>query len=213
MPHLPNDPDTQIDKTILKLAEQYAGCDRRSAEINEERATIRKNIDKLGIVPRAFVHAVAQIKQMSNGERRDYQTSVQRVLGVIGDRQGELYPEETKRNEKREAERKPSGKEGAPDPDKNPRSDPKSGGAGKKPVEAARQSAAKSDAAVKDAIAKVIVATGPGSAPGAMRSADDDAAEQAEGAAALAQAPTNETAAKPLSQSAQAQAALNKAGI
>jgi hypothetical protein len=128
--------EKQIDKTIAKLAEQYASCDRRSAEINDERATIRSNIDKLGIDPKGFVHAVAQIKQMSNGERRDYQNSVARVLSVIGDRQMELYPEAAERIKKRE-ERKEAeaAKEGRSSEEldaatnANPRSDPDAGGA------------------------------------------------------------------------------------
>lgn len=125
------DADMQIDSTINKLADQYASCDRRSADINEERATIRENAEKLGIPSKAFQHAVNMVKQMSEGERRDYQVGVNRVLKVISDRQGELYPQEAAKALKREAERAASTKEGDAKSDANPRSNPKSGGAGK----------------------------------------------------------------------------------
>ena len=137
-----DDADSQIDSTIIKLADQYASCDRRSAEINDERATIRDNVDKLGINPKAFVHAVAQIKQMDAGERDDYQESVVRVLSVIGDRQGELYPEAVERIKKRqERAAEKSAKEGRTqaeldaETNANPRSDPAAGGAGREPLQ------------------------------------------------------------------------------
>lgn len=128
------DAEMKIDSTIDKLADQYASCDRRSAEINEERSTIRENIEKLGIPSKSFVHAVAMVKQMSKGERKDYQSGVNRVLRVISTRQMELYPEETRRQEKREQDAKDKAAEAKSaagrDPD-HPRSDPKAGGAGK----------------------------------------------------------------------------------
>jgi hypothetical protein len=144
----------EIDSTISKLADQYASCDRRSAEINDERATIRANVDKLGIDPKGFVHAVAQVKQMSNGERRDYQASVSRVLSVIGDRQGELYPEYAERIRKREeraaeaaAKAGRTQEELDAETNANPRSDPAAGGAGAPPGEQADGEAALAAAA------------------------------------------------------------------
>ncbi len=128
--------DTQIDATINKLADQYAGCDARSAEINDERKTIRENVEKLGINPKAFVHAVARIKQMSKTESQHYDESIDRVMSVIGDRQMELYPEHAERIRKREerkeakaAEQGRSQEELDAATNENPRSDPAAGGA------------------------------------------------------------------------------------
>ncbi len=125
------DAEQQIDSTLIKLAEQYASCDRRSADINEDRKNIRDNAEKLGIPSKSFQHAVMQVKHFTEGERRDYQIGVNRVLKAISERQNELFPVEAERARKREEAKKPTGKEGAPDPDTNPKSDPKRGGAGK----------------------------------------------------------------------------------
>jgi hypothetical protein len=126
------DPDTQIDNTIMKLAEDYASCDRRSAEINDERATIRENAEKLGIPSKAFQHAVGMVKHMSKGERRDYEEGVARVLRAVGDRQADLFPEAAERIRKREEKaatkpRTPAEIDAANEA--NPRSDPNKGGA------------------------------------------------------------------------------------
>ncbi len=196
-PGVNEDPEQQLDSTLIKLAEDYASCDRRSHDINEDRKNIRDNVSKLGIDPLAWQHAVKMMKSMSEGERRDYQIGVNRVLKAISNRQNELFPIEAERIRKREEAKKPTGKEGAPDPDTNPKSDPKRGGAAK--AAAAQQ-----------------------------------AKEQAEGAAVLATAPTNESLAngdapppapdskewpddaqtgKPLSQSEIAKAKLAAAGM
>lgn len=137
-PIYPNNetPDEQIDNTIIKLAEQYATCDRKSKEINDERKTIRDNAEKLGIPSKAFQHAVGMVKHMSDGERRDYQVGVNRMLKVIGERQGDLFPQEAEKVKKRE-ERKAeaaakagrSAEELNAASDANRRSDPNAGGA------------------------------------------------------------------------------------
>lgn len=125
-----NDPDAKIDKSLIKLAEQYAACDRKSAELNEERKTIRDNAEKLGIPSKSFQHAVGMVKHMSEGERRDYQVGVNRVLKAISDRQGDLFPAEAERIRKRvEREEQNAAPTPGPDPDTNPRSDPNRGGA------------------------------------------------------------------------------------
>lgn len=164
------DADMQIDATINKLADQYAGCDRRSDEINEERATIRKNVDKLGIPPKAFTNAVAQVKQMTTAQRSDYESGFDRVMSVISGRQSELFPQEAERMRKKAeaaaAAAKPTGKEGAPDPDTNPKSAP------------------------KKTSAKVVPINGKPK-PASVPTPEENAKEQAEGAAILAQAPTN----------------------
>lgn len=126
-------PDEKIDGQIIKLAEQYASCDRRSAEINDERSTIRDNAEKLGIPSKAFQHAVGMVKHMSEGERRDYTIGVNRVVRAISGRQAELFPAEAERVRKREDAKAAEGKSKAEldaKTDSDPRSDPASGGAG-----------------------------------------------------------------------------------
>lgn len=131
--------DVKLNKSILSLVEQYATCDARSAELNDERATIRENVEKLGIPSVAFQRFVADQKKMSPGEFRDMQAGYQRMQEAAEaegvDIQGQFWPDLKKAAEKR-AERKAAaeaeankGKAGAPDPDKNPRSDPAKGGA------------------------------------------------------------------------------------
>ena len=127
-----NDPDHMIDSTIIKMAEEYVSCDRRSADINESRKNIRDNIEKLGIDPLAFQHAVKQVKGMSEGERRDYQISMNRVLKVISERQNDLFPEAAERIRKREERAAapktatPAGKaEANAQSDANPNSEPR----------------------------------------------------------------------------------------
>jgi hypothetical protein len=193
------DEEMKIDSTIDKLADQYASCDRRSAEINDERATIRENIEKLGIPSKSFVHAVAMVKQMSKGERRDYQSGVNRVLRVISTRQMELYPEQTRRQEKREQDARDRAAEArtkkGPDADTNPRSDPARGGAGKK---AAKPKAAKGKTAKQAA----------GDAAKAGQTVEE--AEQDTGGATISSLMPETEAAK-LSQSAVAQQKLEEA--
>lgn len=133
-----NDPDREIDSTIMKLVEQYASCDRRSADINEERATIRSNAEKLGFTSQEFQDGVRRTKKMSKTERDIHERNVNRIVSIAETRQSEFWPAEAERQRKR-AERRAAdaaeaskGSAGAPDPDTNPRSDPKRGGAGKK---------------------------------------------------------------------------------
>lgn len=166
--------DIKIDSTINKLADQYASCDRRSAEINDERATIRANVEKLGILPKAFVAAMSQVKQMSQGERTDYAISHARVIGAIGERQDELFPVEAERARKRAENAKPTGKEGAPDPDTNQKSAPKKSSSKVVPINGKPKPSP-------------TAFTGMTSTP----TPEENAKEQAEGAAILAQAPTN----------------------
>ena len=131
--------DAGMNKTLMKLVEEYANCDHKSAELNEQRANIRENIEKLGVPPKAFMRFVADQKQMSPGEFRDMQAGYERMQEAAEaegiDIQGQFWPGLKKAAEKR-AERKAAaeaeankGKAGAPDPDKNPRSDPAKGGA------------------------------------------------------------------------------------
>lgn len=124
-----NDVEGHLDKQMVKLAEQYASCDRRSADINDERKQIRDNAEKLGIPSKAFQHAVGMVKHMSEGERRDYQVGVNRVLKAISDRQNDLFPAEAEKIRKRVDAAAAEEAAKGPDPDTNPRSDPNRGGA------------------------------------------------------------------------------------
>lgn len=171
------DHDQQIDASLMKLAEQHASCDRRSAEINDERAQIRANAEKLGIPSLAFQHSVAQVKKMSDGERRDYTIGVARMLRAIGDQQATLFPEEAERIRKREENAKPKGDEGAPNPDTNPRSNPKAGGAGKAAAAAKSNVVPMGGVKEGDALIRDVAA---------RKKAEAEAAEQEQGAAVLA---------------------------
>ena len=220
--------EAALNSQIIKLAEQYASCDKRSAAINDERAGIRENAEKLGIPSKAFQHAVGFVKHMSEGEQGDYRRGVDRVLTALQGRQAELFPDDHARIQKRvEADR--LAKEQAEREDgtwssENPRSDPKRGGASK--VTEEKTKAAASDGAKR----------GRGRPPGSknkpkggdnvvnladnrpanMRSSDPviDASlkgihqrEQAEGAAILADA------GKPKAQSQIARDKLAEAGL
>jgi len=44
--------EAALNSQIIKLAEQYASCDKRSAAINDERAGIRENADRNTQYPR-----------------------------------------------------------------------------------------------------------------------------------------------------------------
>lgn len=133
-----NDPDVQVDNKIIKLAEEYNSLNQRSKDLSDDRKTIRENVEKLGIHPLAWQHAVKLTKDMTDGERRDYQVGMNRVLKVIGERAGDLFPEDVERTNKR-AERKAerAAKDGRTQAeldaktDTDPKSDPKKGGAGK----------------------------------------------------------------------------------
>lgn len=129
-----------VDSTVLKLAEQYQSCNVRSRELNDERKVIRENVDKLGIDPSAFTVALAMVRDKTPGERQDYQNSLNRVLGALDGKEVDLFGQadidaRNKRADKR-AERdqkKGTSREQQDDKsDKNKRSNPDAGGAGKR---------------------------------------------------------------------------------
>lgn len=192
---MPDDPQTQVDTTITKLAEEYAECDRDSKELSDRRKDIRDRVESLGIHKLAWQHAVGMTKKMTVGERRDYTTSFERVIGVIGDKQMSLFPEQSERLRKRaeKAADSPEAKKQAADAktDTDPRSDPSKGGA----AATATADAAKWAAA----------------APTGARTPADDAKEQAEGAAALAAAAPALAAATAKPKADPAKAAADKA--
>lgn len=131
-----DDPMKQIDASIMAMAEEYASCDEDSKALNDRRKHIRETIESRGLHPLAWQHAVGMVKKMTPGERRDYQTSLQRILGVIGDKQMELFPADAERLRKREERRAteaaqdPAAQKAAADArtDSNPMSDPNRGG-------------------------------------------------------------------------------------
>lgn len=183
------DGKTQIDETIIRLAEQYAASLRRSSEENDERTNIRANATKLGIPSKAFQQGVSMVKLMDPGERKDHQRGLKRMLSVLGDKAKDLFPEDVERQVQRAERRreaaaktaKEAGAETAEEQerriaaDTNPRSDPKRGGAGKKPKAAALPP----DALMADGV--------PMAPKGRPSEAELTAAdEQAEGAQALA---------------------------
>lgn len=134
-----NDHERKLDSQIMKLVEQYASCDRRSADITEERTQIRANAEKLGFSSAEFQEGVKRSKKMTKTERDIYEEHVGRIVGIVEGKQAELWPVDTERAKKREerkvekAAKEPrSGDELDEATDANQKSDPASGGAGKK---------------------------------------------------------------------------------
>ncbi len=166
---------TNVDTTVLKLAEQYQSCNVRSRALNDERKVIRENVDKLGITPAAFTMALAMTRDMTTGERADFTGSMNRVLSALDGREADLFgADEVAKRDKRAAKKAETAAEQErrlSAPDTNPRSDPNKGGAGKadgkgkakdaKPKKPANahskrtiaEAAAESDRALKDSIA------------------------------------------------------------
>lgn len=202
---------SNVDQTILKLAENYQRTLMKSRELNEERATIRDNVEKLGIDPLAFQSGLRMARDMTNGERSDYTSSLERVLGVLDGKESDLFgaDEIEKRNKRAERRAEKDAKAGTPreaqddKSDANPRSDPDAGGAkpqvedddgddgddlpdpDEPPAETIKEASKRSDEAVKQTVA---------------------AAEQREGDKVL-----NDMA--PVSQSAQAARKRRQAGL
>lgn len=175
--------DMKLDDTIFKLAENYVALQERRSELNEEAKGIRDNGERLGIHPLAFQHAVKVVKMMDKSDRQAYMLSMRRMTKVLTTRESDLFGDEEvqKRDERAQKRREEKsaamdGKAGAPDPDANPRSDPASGGAGKKRGRpAAAASTLKETVASGDAMIDEVAA----------RRQAQAAAEQEEGARAL----------------------------
>lgn len=204
-----NEPaDLHIDSTIIKLAEQYASCERRSKAINDERKLIRDNAEKLGIPSLSFQHGVRMVKLMTKGERADYSAGLKRVVAVIGERQAELFPDDAERQRKREekaaaeaAKQPRSQEELDAETNKNKRSDPKAGGAGK-----GKKGAKDNVVPLKGPAEAVADGAKAGDAFLAEQIAKNQQAEQQEGEKALDEATKQ-------SQSAQAAAKRVEAGL
>lgn len=122
-----------VDSTILKLAEQYQSTLERSRELNEERSTIRENVGKLGIDPKAFQVGLMMTRDLTKGERDDYSNSLTRVISVLDGKEADLFgAEEVKKRDERAARRAEKAATGtaADDDTDSPRGDPAKGGAG-----------------------------------------------------------------------------------
>lgn len=139
-PDMTNDPDVKLNKQIVKLLEQYASCDRRSAEINDERSTIRANAEKLGFSSGEFQDGVRYVKKMDAEGRKEHFAKVDRLIAAVDDdKQAMLWPIEAERIKKRREQDRVAAEEAAQtakdqaERDKpGSRSDPASGGASKK---------------------------------------------------------------------------------
>lgn len=124
--------DDKIDSTLLKLAEQYVGYEKRAKELNKAKAEVRDQAEQIGIPSLAFQHGVRMVKLMDKSERRDYQAGLRRVVKVLSGREGDLFPDDVERRQKRAEKKKAEARSSAELDEasaKNPRSNPDSGGA------------------------------------------------------------------------------------
>jgi hypothetical protein len=135
--------DMKIDDTILKLAEQYVGYERRAKQLNKDKAGVREQADKIGIPSLAWQMGVRMVKIMDTSDRRDFERGFKRVANVLDKNGTTLFAEEIAAREKRKSKAtekatKEKAKAAAAKAksieagDDNPRSNPASGGAGKK---------------------------------------------------------------------------------
>lgn len=180
----------QIDDKIRKSVARTVDLMKRRKNLNDEIKEEREQMEKIGVHPRAYQDEVRNFKLYDESERSLYMASRKRMQEVLAPVEESLFSEEIAERKKK-AERK-AAKDGnkprtpaeidAANAD-NPRSDPNAGGA--KPQ--------------------------TGDWPDDQAVAERDAAEQAEGDAALAAA-APETA-KKQSQSAKAKAKLAAAGL
>jgi len=168
------DGHNNVDSTILKLAEEYQATVVKSRELNERRAEIRSNVEKIGIDPVAFQAGLRMARDMTTGERSDYTGSLNRVLGVLDGKEADLFgADDIAKRDKRAAKRaerelkKGTAREAQDDKsDANPKSDPKRGGAGRgkkteetstetAPPTTLAQASKQSDAAVAESLKEV----------------------------------------------------------
>lgn len=182
-----NDADRQIAARVYNEAEAYADTRRVSRDLNDKRTKSRKKIEEMGFRKDAYQTAIRVIKDLLPREQKDFMRDLSTFLKILGGRQADLFPEEALKAAKREEKRKAAAAENKPKTraqadaksDKNPKSDPKRGGAGKAVPETFSTSTADGDALIKEVAAKKATeAAGAGS--------DANAAEQAEGDAVLA---------------------------
>lgn len=128
-----NDVDAKIDGELLKLAEDYVALENRAKEITEQKKLIREKAERMDQHPTAFRTAISWVKLFSNADRVSVLSSFHRMMHVLGERQGELFPEQAKKLAEREAKNAEKAAidatKAGPDADTNPRSNPDAGGA------------------------------------------------------------------------------------
>lgn len=79
-----------VDDEMKEIIAKYVDCDRRSAEINDERAELRDRVKELGHDPKALQDNVARLKK-DRRKKQGYDESHEFIRGIVGTfTQGEL---------------------------------------------------------------------------------------------------------------------------
>lgn len=193
--------DMKLDAELWKLLEENAECDDDSAALNDKRRRLREKAEKLGVNSHDFREQVYQMKKRTKAERAESARVAKRFQRIWDNRQGDLWSDELRKTEertKRKAEKEAKAKAKAAEAkaksieagDDNPRSDPKRGGAGKKPTKAAKDAAA---AAERAAATSAKRNGGRPTDDELSAAAANAAAEQAEGGALLDTTPKSQS--------------------
>lgn len=128
-----NDLDRQLEQAIWREGQDYAERGARAKKDAEARKDSRNRLKERGLDPNAFHVAVGLVKRKTPRQLKDWLRDFNAAVAVLSAKQADLFPEEAaaalKREQAKEARAPLSGKEGAPNPDTNPRSDPEAGGA------------------------------------------------------------------------------------
>jgi len=156
-----NDVEAKIDSQLLALATEYVTLEKRVKAINDEKKLIREKAERLDQHPTAFRTAISWVKLFANGDRISVLSSFHRMIHVLGDRQGQLFPEQAAKFEERQRKAAEKAAENAtlkgPDADTNPRSNPDAGGAKPQIDNAAEQ--AEGEAALADGLKGTVKAS------------------------------------------------------
>lgn len=90
---------------IKELSAKYADCDRKSAELNDERTAIRNEIKDLGEDSKAFQDNIARLKK-DRRKKQGYDESFEFIRGIVGQiSQDDLFGWMDDRDAKKQAER------------------------------------------------------------------------------------------------------------
>ncbi len=100
-----NDLDAKIDSDLLKIAEEYVECENQAKALNERKKSLREKAERLEQHPTAFRTAIMWVKLFSNADRISVLSSFHRMIGILGDRQKDLFPEQVKKLEERAAKK------------------------------------------------------------------------------------------------------------
>lgn len=155
-----NDTEQRKRDLIWREAQGYAESRVTSRKLNKGRAQSRSNVEEGGIRTDAFQDGIRLAKDLSPAELEQYLSDLRLVLDVLGARQGELFPEEVARRQKRAEQAKKKAEEKA------------SGG---KPKKVSKTAAA----AAESGKGKNAAGTGPNDGPREGESADDFIKRQA----------------------------------